>query len=102
MPEQNSPVVLIEELLNNVKASGNQVLERRLADMAVWFYQNRTRIPPENVVARQAFLEKSMWVMVELNALLLERVHELESKGAGKGLFLPKGLTIQGDVRRFG
>lgn len=102
MPEQNSPVVLIEELLNNVKASGNQVLERRLADLAVWFYQNKTRIPPENVIARQAFLEKSIWVMVEVNALLLERIHELESKGSGGGLFLPKGMSVQGDIHRFG
>lgn len=94
--------VLLEELLNNARVSGNQVLERRLADLAVWYYQNKTRIPPENLTAKMAFLEKAMWILLEVNALQVERIHELEARSKSKSLWLPKGLVVEGDIRRYG
>lgn len=91
--------VVLEELENIAKASGNKMLERRLADLAVWFYSNNKRIPMENLLARQAFMEKALWTMIEVQALLLERIQEMEfarKKGSAQ-LWLPTGMKMNGD-----
>jgi hypothetical protein len=90
-------ITLIEELLHNVQASGNQVLERRLADTAVWFYKNKDRIARDNLAARQAFLEKGFWIMLEINALLLQRIRESRP---GADLWLPTGMLSDGKGMR--
>lgn len=100
MSEANDPRVLVEELLYNAKASGNRILERRLADLSVWFYQNRGRIAPENLKTRVDFLEKAFWILIEVCALQTERVHELEASRKGKALWLPKGMAVKGDIQR--
>ena len=89
--------VLIEELLHNANVSGQQPLERRMADVAVWFYQNRDGIARDNLAARQAFLEKAFWIQLEINALLLER---LRKETGSDCLWLPKGM-ISDNVREF-
>lgn len=95
----SNPEVLIEELMHNARVSNNQALERRLADLTVWFYKNKDSISRDNLAARQAFLEKAFWIMLEVNALLLERIRE---QGGSKSLWLPKGMKINGDVRELG
>ncbi len=93
-----SPDTLVEGLLHNAAASGNQTLERRLADTAVWFYKNIDHIPLDNLAARQMFLQKSFWILLEIQALLLERLREEKATK----LWLPKGVTMAGDARSFG
>lgn len=94
-------VQIIEELIHNAKVAGKP-LERRLADLTVWFYKNKDGISRDNLAARQAFLEKAFWIMLEVNAMLTERVRELEGKRPGAHLWLPKGVTMNGDAREFG
>lgn len=92
-----SEEVLIKELMHNARVSGQQTLEKRLADTAVWFYSNRDRIARDNLAARQAFLEKAFWIQLEINALLLERLR----KATGSShLWLPKGM-LSDNVREF-
>jgi hypothetical protein len=90
---------LCEELMHNAGVSGNRPLECRLADIAVWFYKNVGFIPPENLTKRQLFLEKAFWNQIELNALLLERLHE--QKSGSKSLWLPAGLDVHGELKRY-
>src|SRR5262245_17012066 len=91
----SSSAVLLEELQNFARSSGNKPLERRLADLSVWFYNNKNRIAPENLMMRQAFMEKALWTMVEVQALLVERIQELEYNGKRKSsLFLPRGMKV--------
>jgi len=88
---------LIDELLHNVNASGGKTLEKRLADLAVWYYRNRSRIPLDNLAARQALLDKAFWTLIEVSALLLERQHELEALKRGRShLWLPRGMKVNG------
>lgn len=69
-----------------------------MADLTVWFYKNKDRISRDNLAGRQAFLEKSFWIMLEVNALLLERNHELEALRKGRSmLWIPSGMKISGD-----
>lgn len=91
--------VLIEELQHNATASGNQILERRLADVSIWFYRNHKELASDNLAARQRFLEKGFWCLLEINALTLER---LRKTTGSKGLWLPTGLVSEGDVKHYG
>lgn len=90
---------LIEELQFNAD-SANQPAEQRLADTAAWFFANKDRIPLDNLASKQSFLEKTCWLLIEINALLLERVHKLE--GRSDHLWLPRGMNARGDIRKFG
>lgn len=93
----SNPEVLIQDLIHNARASGNKPLEQRLSDLTVWFYRGKTRISPENLPMKTAFLEKSLWILLEVNALLVERCHELEVARKGRTkLWLPSGARVNG------
>jgi hypothetical protein len=85
---------LIDELLHNARVSGNHVLERRMADLAIWYYKNKGSIPRDNLAARQAFLEKALWILLEIQALTLQRVRQSRP---GSNLFVPNGMLVTGE-----
>lgn len=89
----SSPAQLCNELVDNASISGNRTAERRLADLAVWYYKNAFFIPPENLKSRVDFMHKALWTMVEMNALLLERLHEVEGS---KQIWTPSGMNVNG------
>ena len=93
----SSPAQLCNELVDNATTSGNRDAERRLADLAVWYYKNAFFIPPENLKARVDFQHKALWTMIEMNALLLERLHEQEGS---KTIWTPAGLNVNGKAFR--
>jgi hypothetical protein len=82
---------LIRELKENATIAGGKPLETRLADTALWFHMNKDRIPKENVVARLDFMEIGFWCLLEINALLLERIRV---KTGSHHLFLPSGARL--------
>ena len=90
----SDPEVLIRELYDNASVSGRQPLERRLAELTLWFYQTKKRIPLDNLPAKSAFLEKAFWINLEVIALLVERLHTM--KGAGSKLWVPNGIKVDG------
>lgn len=96
--KRNVPAeTLIAELHHNVQASGNRPLERRLADLTLWFHRNKGRLTRDNLASRQDLLEQAFWIMLEVQALLLERNHELEAAKRGmSNLWLPRGIRVDG------
>lgn len=90
---------LCQELDHNAGISGQRPLERRLADLAIWYYKNAHFLPKENLTARMDFLDKAFWVQLEVIALLLERVHAQEGS---KHLAVPFGIKYAGDIRKVG
>lgn len=93
---------LIEELQYNAQHSGGRPLERRLADLTLWYKRNRDRIPPDNLASRYALMDKALWISFEALALAVERIHELEGQRAGAHIWVPKGVAVNGDLRKFG
>ena len=83
------PAALIRDLDENAQIAGNPVLERRMADFAVWYYKTVRMVPSDNLAKRIEFQDKAIWILLELNALLLERVRE---KTGSKYLFMPSSL----------
>jgi hypothetical protein len=92
------PEVLIRSLISNAQAMGNRPLEQRLADLTVWFYRNRKGISPENLHLRQKLSEDTLWIMLEVIALTMDRLQELEHERKSKNLFLPRGIKVEGDL----
>lgn len=94
-----------ESLIKQLKEmSQNHLLplERRLADTAVWFHENKDRIPRENLAARVDFLFKSVDIFIELLAMTAKRMQEVEGRPKSSSLFIPRGVDVKGDVRHFG
>ena len=86
-----APTRLVRDLQANARHSGNQLLERRLADLALWFNYHKGEVSLDNLASRVDFLERTLWVQLEINALLLERLRKREG-GAAK-LYLPTGMS---------
>lgn len=90
---------LINELCHNASVA-DKLLEQRLADTAAWFFSRKDDLARDNLASRQDFLEKACWLLIEICALQTDRIHKLEG---GKGqLWLPRGMEMRGDVRKFG
>lgn len=103
MRPAHDPERLIEELYHNANASEGRHLEKRIADLTLWYYRNKRRIPLDNLAARQAFLDQAFWIMIECFALMTERTHDLEAAKRGMSmLWLPKGMKVGGDLGEFG
>lgn len=90
---------LIDELMYNAKVSGNRTCERRLADLTAWYYSNADTFAQNNLEGQVAFLKKTIWILIEEQALLLERLHEVETAGKSKHLWTPAGMMVEGDMR---
>lgn len=94
-----------EKLIHELEGIASNVtlpLERRLVDTAVWFHKNKDRIPIENLGSRVEFLTKSLDIAIELIAMLAERLHQAEQRPGSQKLYLPRGIDVRGDLKRFG
>ena len=69
-------------------------LDRRLLETGIWFYKSRERIPDENVMARLAFSEKTLEIVLEMFAMTLERLRQAEGRKSNV-LYTPRGLNIR-------
>lgn len=91
---------LIEELQHNATVSQGRPLEQRLADLTLWYHHNKQAVPPSNLPVRLELAEKAFWISLEVSALLVERLHELESAGKSKHLWVPRSLSANGKEYR--
>ena len=78
------------------------LLEERIRDWAVWFHQNKDRMPSDNLRKRLDFLEKALDGCLELVAIATKDIQKLEHREKSPNLWLPSGVDIQGDIRKFG
>lgn len=95
------PARISDELERSARDSSTS-LEQRLGDTCKWFYQNRDRIPREDLIKRIEFLEKFVEIQIEISAALVERLQMSENRQKSERLWLPSGISMSGDARRFG
>jgi hypothetical protein len=86
--------IAITDRLGKMAAESEHPLEQRMADLALWYFQNKDRIPVDNLGKRMEFNEKTMWILLEINALLVDRLRAMESNSrrAATSLWLPSGM----------
>lgn len=80
------------------------LVERRFAEIIKWYEYNKNLVPKENVIKKQEFLQKTIDCQFELMVLMLENIRTLEFKTGSRSerLYLPTGITVGGDLTRFG
>ncbi len=100
--EQTFTPQLIDTLDHILNTGGQRPLERRLIDTAIWFHRNKPRLARENVMARLEFLETTCDTLIEMGALLTQRMQEVEGLKSHATLWLPKSISKRGDVEVFG
>lgn len=74
--------------------------DEKFAEIAIWWNYHRKTLPRENLALRCDFLEKACNNLVMLMAMMTKDMEQLE--GPRRKLFLPTGMRIEGDVRKFG
>lgn len=77
-------------------------LEKRTTEWALWFHQNKDRIPEAHFEKRLAFYEKAIDGLLECLAISCEDIRTLEGRAKSQTLWLPTGMAMNGDARRFG
>ena len=80
----------------------SNLLDQRLTEWGLWFMENRTRVPPENIRKRQDFMDKAIQGLIECMAIAVKDIQELERRDPRKQLWLPKTVDVSGDLRKFG
>ena len=100
--EQTITPQLVDALDQLVATAGHLPLERRLIDTAVWFHRNKPRLARENLMGRVDFLEKTCDILIELCALTLQRMQNVEGRPKSQSLWLPKGMEQKSMGRKFG
>lgn len=90
--------------LESIKTDALNPLEQRLIDTAVWFHKNKDRMPGENLPKRLDFLFLVLDTVLEILALTVDRMQQVEGRGKSESLWLPNGITYEddeGNVKHF-
>lgn len=93
------------DLLKEIETISEQThlpFERRLMDTAVWFHKSKERIPHDDVFKRLEFTEKTLDITLELFAMCLQRMQQVEGRPKSANLWLPSGMQARGDMTRYG
>ena len=75
--------------------------EERLADWAIWYCKNEPHLPEMDLRKQILFLRKAMDGAFECLAMAAKDIQKLERRN-GSTLLLPTGITMNGDIKRFG
>lgn len=85
-----------DDLIRKLEELGNAThlpLERRLIDTAVWYHNNKDRLPSHEVKRRLDFLEKAFDIQLEIMAMLVQRLQYSEGRPKSENLWMPRGGT---------
>ena len=80
----------------------SRAFEERLADIGKWYDYHLRRLSADNIPARLKLQGKAIECCLELFALAAADIQQLEGQKRSNSLWLPNGVSIGGDLRRFG
>lgn len=78
--------------------------EDRLGEIYTWYNYNKNTIPPQDVMKKTLFLQKTIDCLFELIVRQAEEIQGMEHKNGTRSqrLWLPSGVEIHGDLKRLG
>lgn len=76
------------------------MVENDLRDVIVWYHENKGRIPRENLRKRLDFTETALNNAFNVMISMCEELQKV--RGKPSALWLPNGMKVSGDVKRFG
>lgn len=98
MPKDVFTQQLLDKLEKIANAT-NKPLEKRMIQLAVWYYRNNERIT--QVEKRLEFHDIFINNLLETMVMMLERIQKAEGRGSSSSLWLPSGMSLEGDLERF-
>lgn len=76
--------------------------EKRVAEWYKWWFDSAKDIDKSDIAKRQAHIEKCWDGLWEVFALVMRDIQRLEHREKSPSLYLPRGMTIRGDLTKFG
>lgn len=73
--------------------------EQRQADIAKWYYEHKPIVQQYDLIRRVEFLETVIHNLLLFQTYLVEDIQKIEGR---KHLWMPNGVQVSGDMRRFG
>ena len=74
-------------------------VENELLEFFQWYKYHKDTLPPDDLKKRMEFLEKSITSMSKVLASVCEELAEKRQKSR---LVFPSGVSVRGDLTRFG
>lgn len=71
--------------------------EDKVRDLVVWYFENRTRIPANNLSKRLDFMDKAMKCSLEVIADMLKDIQLLEQRSPRGRLWLPSSVQVDSE-----
>lgn len=102
MRDQPISPQLVNALDEIAGQAGHLPLEQRLIDLTVWYFRNKPRLSKEAIGLRLDFAERTAEIMIELAALIVQRLQQAEGRPKSQNLWLPRGVEAKGSLRKFG
>lgn len=68
--------------------------EEKMRDLAIWYYENRNRIPKENLGKHIDFFNKAMSAALEVIAMQMKDIQILEQRRPHARLWLPASVKL--------
>jgi len=91
----------VVEELEKLSLENAGPLERRLAEVGLWFHMTKDTIPQNAVEKRQDFLELAVDNMIELMAIQVQRQQRVEGHKS-TSLWLPNGIVDKDTGKKYG
>ena len=63
-------------------------------DLVVWYFENRNRLPKDDLAKRLDFMDKAMKTSLGVIAMLLRDVQELEQRKPRPQIWLPSEVKL--------
>jgi hypothetical protein len=76
--------------------------EKRIKDWYLWWFEHRKTIPTDDIAKRQDFVEKGWDGLWEVMALIMRDIQKLEHRDKSPSLYLPRGMSVRGDLTKLG
>ncbi|PWT71722.1 MAG: hypothetical protein C5B59_17235 [Bacteroidetes bacterium] len=77
-------------------------LDRKTIELVEWYHYNKDRIPPAELKKRCDFYEKTIDIILERLIIICEDFRKAENRPASSHLYLPNGMLVNGDLKKFG
>lgn len=73
-----------------------------VADLGKWYFEHKGQIPKDNLAKRIDFLETAIMNLVNCLTFLVRDNQALEQRAKSPSLYLPKGMSLRGDLTKLG
>lgn len=73
-----------------------------IADLGKWYFEHKGEIPQDNLTRRIDFLETAIMNIINGLTYIQQDTQARDARAASPRLYLPKGMSLRGDLTKLG